>query len=128
MTEEVKKEESTQETVAPAEEAVAAENPIQQAPQQPPADQPASDIYKVAVLACFGSGARFDAIERMKTVGINLLMTAVQESTTPQGKMAVFNQTVGSLASAAGVQIQQVGDDAKAPETKAETEKAGLND
>lgn len=43
-------------------------------------------------------------------VGINLLMTAVQESTTPQGKMAVFNQTVGALASATGVQIQQVGD------------------
>ena len=121
MTEAVKKEE-TQETTAPAEEAVAAENPIQPAPQQPQPDIPASDIYKVAVLACFGSGARFDAIERMKSVGIQLLMTAVQETTTPQGKMAVFNQTVGALASAAGVQIQQVGNDAKAPETEGKTE------
>ena len=120
MTEEVKKEES-QETAAPAEEAIAADNPIQQAPQPPQADQPASDIYKVTVLACFGSGARFDAIERMKAVGINLLMTAVQESTTPQGKMMIFNQTVGALASAAGVQIQQVGDgQPQEPEAKPE--------
>lgn len=124
MTEAVKKEE-TLETAAAAETTAEtvqpAENPVQQ--EQPQPDIPASDIYKVAVLACFGSGARPDAIERMKGVGINLLVTAIQESTTPQGKMTVFNQTVGALASAAGVQIQQVGGDAKA-----EAEKAGLND
>ncbi len=105
MTEEVK----TAETTAAQPEVQAAENPIQQDPQQQ-VDQPSADIYRVAVLACFGSGSRPDAIERMKGVGIQLLVTAIQESTTPAGKMTVFNQTVDALAYAAGVQIQQVGD------------------
>lgn len=109
MTEEAK----NTETTSAQPEVQAAENPIQQDPQPAPqqqVDQPSADIYKVAVLACFGSGSRPDAIERMKGVGIQLLITAIQESTTPAGKMTIFNQTVGGLAEAAGVQIQQVGE------------------
>ncbi len=127
MTEEVKTEE-TQETAAPVEKAVAAENPIQQDLQpaeQQQVDQPSADIYKVAVLACFGSGSRPDAIERMKGVGIQLLITAIQESTTPAGKMMVFNQTVGTLAEAAGVQIQQVGDKPAPESPKGSAPEAG---
>ena len=117
MTEEAK----NTETTAAQPEPQTAENPIQQDPQpaaqQQQVDQPSADIYKVAVLACFGSGSRPDAIERMKGVGIQLLITAIQESTTPAGKMTIFNQTVGALAEAAGVQIQQVGEKSEAEST-----------
>ena len=117
MTEEAK----NTETTAAQPEPQTAENPIQQDPQpaaqQQQVDQPSADIYKVAVLACFGSGSRPDAIERMKGVGIQLLITAIQESTTPAGKMTIFNQTVGAFAEAAGVQIQQVGEKSEAEST-----------
>lgn len=91
--------------------------------QQPQVDQAIAEITRVASAACFGVGSRTDAVERMVSIGVNLILMGIGE-TMEKNRSAVFYAVLGRLAQAAGIQIQQAPQDlpkGSAPETEKAT-------
>lgn len=91
--------------------------------QQPQVDQAIAEITRVASAACFGVGSRTDAVERMVSIGVNLILMGIGE-TMEKNRSAVFYAVLERLAQAAGIQIQQAPQDlpkGSAPETEKAT-------
>lgn len=80
-----------------------------QIPKQVP-DPVTGDIVRTAALACFGSGPRADALERMVRTCINLGGIAISETAFPENKRAVFERILRELAPIADVSLQMTGE------------------
>ena len=85
------------------------ENPEPTIPQPVP-DPVTGDIVRTAALACFGSGSRADAIERMVRICINLGGIAISETAFPENQRATFERIQRELAPFAGVSLQMTGE------------------
>lgn len=91
--------------------------------QHPQVDQAIAEITRVASAACFGVGSRTDAVERMVSIGVNLILMGIGE-TMEKNRSAVFYAVLERLAQALGIQIQQAPQDlpkGSAPETEKAT-------
>lgn len=96
---------------------------IENPDKQPQVDQAIAEITRVASAACFGVGSRTDAVERMLSIGVNLILMGIGE-TMEKNRSAVFYAVLERLAQAVGIQIQQAPQDLpkdSAPETEKAT-------